>query len=132
MPKTVTQKYGEATGELLCYVCGDDFAIPQDTNPIGEVGVAVSGDLCTVYGDLGNYVERDDLTVDLPVAVAPMFSVCQIVVVLPQGEQEGNPGIMRIESGPDGPYMHITLNDGTPIPANGSLIRFGQANYLRA
>jgi len=132
MPRSYKQTYGEATGELQVWVMGEDFPIPPDTNPIGEVGVAISGDLCTVYGDLGNYKIRDDITIDLPDAVAPMFAVCQILAVVPAGESTGHPAILRVEKGPSGSYMHIALNDGTKIPAGGTLLRFGQANYLRA
>lgn len=62
--------------DVVCYIAGEDFDLPPTCRPEGEVGVAVVGDQCMIYGDI-RIIDGDSdiLEFNLPSEARPLFSV---------------------------------------------------------
>jgi hypothetical protein len=122
--------------ETMCYIAGDDFDLPDICEALdGDVGIAVTGDMCTVYGVIQIVEEPEGagvLEFDFPSEVMPMFEVRRWVVL----------GFFDVSDGNEYPELGIM----SIIPDTGKLtvrratihslttdyrIRFGQLQYIK-
>lgn len=64
---------------LLCYIAGQDFELPDECEAAEEVGAAVIGNTCSIYGKilLTGDVDVPVVEFDLPSEVVPLFPVYQ-------------------------------------------------------
>jgi hypothetical protein len=130
VPKTVPQKYGEASGALTCFVGGADFDLPGlVTLASREMGIAVTGDICVIYGDLKINTAGPNVGIDFGAnPVAPVFNVDRGIVV---DQGVANPqavGILSIAAGTS--TITIRKADKTAFALNDT-IKFGQTNWVR-
>lgn len=126
--------------ETLLYLPEQDFELSEMFTPIGEFGIAITDDTCTMYGVLKVAGDATTTTppdrmvaeLELPQVVWPMFEVFRMVIV---GHTD--------ELGPENSWIEpgmITINPETGTmsvsrvqvgPVSGYEIHFGQLQYIK-
>lgn len=124
--------------ETLCYIAGQDFELPEDCQSVGEVGIAIIGDTCTMYGVIqmagdastpGDFGEVSSMELVLPMEAVPMFEVYRTVLV-GYSDNSGEyiePGILIIN--PETGNLSVKREQTGLI--RGYQIHFGQLQYIK-